>query len=145
MVGSIVFMVFYIPLRLFCGGLHMPNRELCLLTSFLIYILMFGLAAIEVYEALLYKTLVTASIPIIALLAPVETRNKPILLDEAKRNKKISLLLLSAALFGLSILHALRLDILFYFASFSLILLSVLMLLGAVINRRHTCVCQTKM
>lgn len=135
--GCIIFMAFYIPLRVFCGGFHMPSRTLCLITSVVIYSVMFGMFTAGAYETLGFKLCVTGSIPVIAFMAPVESLNKPLHPQEVKRYKMISLYLLSAALFGLAALKAMNLNDLLYFASFALVALSTLMLLGAVRNIKN--------
>ena len=133
-IGCITFMAFYIPLRVFCGGFHMPSRALCLITSVGIYSVMFGIFATGAAETLVFKLCVTGSIPVIAFMAPVESLNKPLYPQEVKRNKKISVYLLSAVLFGLAALKAMNLNELLYFASFALVTLSILMFIGATIN-----------
>ena len=135
--GCIIFMAFYIPLRVFCGGFNMPSRTLCLITSVVIYSVMFGIFTAGVAETIVFKLCATGSIPVIALMAPVESLNKPLYPQEVKRNKKISLYLLSAALFGLAALKAMNQNELLYFASFALVTLSTLMLLGAASNIKN--------
>lgn len=115
----------------------MPSRALCLITSVVIYSVMFGIFAAGAAETLVYKLCVTGAIPVIAFMAPVEALNKPLHPQEVKRNKKISLYLLSVALFGLAALKAMNLNDLLYFASFALVALSTLMLLGAARNIKN--------
>ncbi|WP_143003197.1 accessory gene regulator B family protein [Butyrivibrio sp. INlla14] len=94
--GVFLFLVLFIPLRIFAGGLHMPKLWICAITSALLIV---GVAYVLncADYTLLHQTLCLAiailSAVQIILLAPVDTANKPLFKEEKIRYKKISIII----------------------------------------------------
>lgn len=95
------FLLLFIPLRIFAGGLHLPSLRLCAMTSSLLilFVVVFTKAVNKdiiclpwyVYTSILAST-------IIIVLAPVDTDSKILYGHEKKKYKLIAVLLTLAEL-----------------------------------------------
>jgi len=94
---TLLFLLFYCPIRQFSGGYHADNYKKCLLAFIILY-----LANMYIIEKLLsFKSnsiviiLMTISYIGIYLLSPQEHRNNPLSKSEVKKYKKIVIYLSS--------------------------------------------------
>jgi len=94
--GVFLFLLFFIPLRIFAGGLHMPKLWICAITSSLLLV---GVAFVFnnvndtwIYEKT-YLAIIFAGAVVIMFLAPVDTANKPLFKEEKVRFKIISIII----------------------------------------------------
>lgn len=86
----LIFLVAYIPIRIYAGGDHASSSEKCMITSavILLAISTFGKYILSGVIGDFFYLIEIPAIIIIGLLAPVESKNKPLEADEAKRYKK---------------------------------------------------------
>lgn len=134
--GCLIFMVSYIPLRIFSGGLHLSTKTRCYCFSIVIFSAMIALYRFELYLNIVYYILIIASFPLIALLAPGEDKNKPLLSTERTRNKRIVVGILLIEAIVLVALHQNGADNIIFFPSFSLVLMLFQLILGEIRNSR---------
>lgn len=88
-IGCLIFMAFYIPLRIFSGGLHLATKRRCYCFSVFVFSLMIAIFRLSLYDSVVYDIMLIVSFPLIAVLSPGEDRNKPLSESEKRRNKKI--------------------------------------------------------
>lgn len=92
---SMLFYFIFVTVRPFCGGYHADTHFKCKLTFIIVYaaVMIFSSIFAANYD-IIYQLLVLAVyILTIILYAPVEHPNKPLDLDERKRNRNISVVL----------------------------------------------------
>lgn len=95
---SVVFMVFYIPLRSFAGGYHEKTPERCYVFSIvLMFAILLAMRFASFTELICSIILLVSSVSIV-LLAPVEDRNKPLDELEQKVYRKRALLIWASEL-----------------------------------------------
>ena len=95
LLGTICFMIMFIPLRIFSGGYHEKSYGQCYFTSvvmFLIYIFLYSYLS-NYFSNILIATLITFSLILVYFLSPMEDENKPLELDEVKKYRKYSRLI----------------------------------------------------
>ncbi|MGN0593024.1 MAG: accessory gene regulator B family protein [Ruminococcus sp.] len=92
----LVFLMVFLPLRVFAGGIHAKTQLRCFIVSVSTYLL--SLLAAEFASAFFRSPLMTAiagvMLLITAAIAPVEHKNNPLLPEERNRNRKIVQILL---------------------------------------------------
>ena len=86
---SILFLICFIPLRIFAGGYHAKTQLRCYImstatTAVLLYLIDVTQRNMGVYVIILY----IIAVCIIWKLAPVQDKNKPLDLDERKKYRK---------------------------------------------------------
>ena len=90
------FLVFFIPLRIFCGGYHAKRSETCFVLSILSYVLV--LIIVDNYPQLylneVLQVITVFMLIIMFILAPLVNENHPIGEVQYRRNKGIVRLLL---------------------------------------------------
>lgn len=128
---SILYVLLFTMLRKYTGGYHSKTFTLCFLTSILIYLVMILIYRIAVETVVAPMTICAViSFIIVILFAPVESINKPLSVDEQKKYRKISLILVS--IYCLASVITLNLN--YYWVSFvlswSLTADAVLIILG---------------
>lgn len=97
-VELLVFMVAYIPLRSFAGGYHAKTPLRCYLSSIVMLIIVSVAIQYVTLKIWVYYIIVAVSVMIIAVLAPVEDRNKPLDDIEMKVYKRRTIVCLSLVL-----------------------------------------------
>lgn len=106
---AILFVMGFVPLRTLAGGYHAKNHFRCFLILLFTYSL-FLLTVFFIPVKFIVTTtilLILSSILLIFLLSPVEDHNKPLTEEESKkfkRKSRISILVYSLIVFGLSFL-----------------------------------------
>lgn len=80
---SIVFIVTYKALRQYTGGFHCKTAEMCLVISILIYLLalVIFLVNYHTFEFILAISTIVSSI-VILVFSPIESKNRPLDVDE---------------------------------------------------------------
>lgn len=105
--GVVLFLLFFIPLRIFAGGLHLPTIWMCAIASSLLIIIVAFILNISEGAwtcGIIIKEIIMAGALVIMLLAPVDTANKPLFKEEKTRYKIISIVItvVEVALFFIS-------------------------------------------
>ena len=134
LLGCLLFMTLYIPLRIFSGGLHLSTRFRCYCFSLLVFFIMLKIYKHLLFKSTIYNMLLFLSIPVIALLSPKDDKKKPLAIRERKRNKRIVLLILLIETVLIIIFRFFNSDASFYFSSFVFVLMLVQLLLGEIRN-----------
>ena len=130
---SLIFLVFYIPLRSYAGGYHAKTQIRCFATSVSIILIMMILIKYNVLSNIEYVICTIISIIIIIIFAPVEDKNKPLDDVEHKKYKYITYIILSLETIVWLILMIMRR---FSCAvSIAIIVESVMLFMGEIKNR----------
>lgn len=138
--GCVMFLILYLPLRIFAGGLHCNNRRNCYTLSVVIFA-----AMIVTYHMVGSASSIWLDIPlyiaaaVIIIMAPVEDKNKPLEYAEARHHRRMAMFILlieMSVLFCIQILFQNRLtrEIIF-FSTIPYKLLALQLILGAVKNK----------
>lgn len=133
---SILFLLFFIPIRIYGGGFHAKSAKNCFFLSctMIIFIsLILKYISLQAYPTV--AIIVIAGI-IIFVLAPVSDVNKPFTEKERRYFKKKTRLFLLSELFLGVVAFATTLPVLYTCIAMSLTALSVLLILGILKNRR---------
>ena len=96
-ISGIVFQLFFIPLRMYCGGYHAASYLRCSIIFVITYVLIFllGTALSAVFKDYIYIAeviLLLVFIPIL-IFSPVKNKNKKLSDSTAKKCRVISILL----------------------------------------------------
>lgn len=130
-----VFMTAYIPLRSFAGGYHAKTPLRCYIFSVIMLIIIsIGMKYLSVAEWVYYAVL-SAAIPVVLALSPVEDQNKP--LDETERKvykKRAAIIAAAELVIGLAF-KLFGLDSLFVAMVYSFAVLCFMLVTGAVKNK----------
>lgn len=140
-VQTLIFMLFYCPLRRYSGGYHAGNYRNC--TAF--FLSMYGAVLLmsmremklplSVYESLVW----IAALAVIWILAPVDTENKRLGSEEKKsyrlRSRKIVLFESTVIL----LFYFLNMNAICRFAAAAMIMVSGLLAVGAIKEREVVC------
>lgn len=134
-VELLVFMVAYIPLRSFAGGYHAKTPLKCYLSSIVMLIIVSVAIQYVALKIWVHYVIAAVSVMIIAVLAPVEDRNKPLDEMEMKVYKRRTIVVLSVeiVLFGFSILF--KWDSVRIIMSYELTLMSIILMIGSLKNK----------
>lgn len=99
---SVAFVILLMCLRRYSGGFHCKTAEICLLVSFLMYLLaIFGYEFVSFIPNMVYGISTVLSSVIVLIFSPVEDKNRP--LDETEK-----VLYRQKAMIALCIIHALE-------------------------------------
>lgn len=90
---TLLFLVFYCPIRQFSGGFHAENYRRCLLAFMILYLINTNVLEKIIEQQLNLLMIVVTFISFIGIyfLAPQEHRNVPLTAEEKKRYKRITL------------------------------------------------------
>lgn len=81
---SVAFVILLMSLRRYSGGFHCKTAEICLLVSFLMYLLaIFGYEFVSFIPNMVYGVSTVLSSVIVLFFSPVEDKNRP--LDETEK------------------------------------------------------------
>lgn len=90
----IIFLIAYIPLRIYAGGYHAKTQSLCNILSIIVLIIALLFINFTNFNFYIYFIITFLSILIILLLGPVENVNKPLhKIEITVYKKKIKLIL----------------------------------------------------
>lgn len=87
---GILFLVCFIPIRVYAGGFHMNTYFTCNATFISVFLLILSVS--RILAASLSFSFIFISLIIIALLAPVKNKHKNLSVREKKRYRKISVI-----------------------------------------------------
>lgn len=131
-----IFIVSYIPLRSFAGGYHAKTPLRCYVFSVIMLSLVsVGMKYLYLTEWVYYAVLLVTAL-IVVLFSPIEDRNKPLDEIEHKVYKKRAIFILVADILIGFALKLAGLGNLFVAVVYSFVVLSVMLLLGWVKNKR---------
>lgn len=94
--GVFLFLLFFIPLRIFAGGLHLPALWMCAIASSLLIVavaFIFNSTDGGWINESLYSAILIIGTLVIMILAPVDTVNKLLFKEEKVRFKLISIVI----------------------------------------------------
>ena len=132
---TLLFLVFYCPIRQFSGGFHAENYRRCLLAFMILYLINTNVLEkiIEQQSNLLMIVITFISFIGIYFLAPQEHRNVPLTAEEKKRYKRITLKFsgLLVLLSAIGINFTITYDYAIYGASF-IVCLYIMLKLGVI-------------
>ncbi len=133
---TIVFILFFCPIRQFSGGFHANSYVGCTV-GFLILVLAAGYL-VSIMEAIwYYLTICIICVIIISIMAPIDTRNKR-LGEERRRNcKRVIRYLLCAEVITIIIFYLINNVGFLQAATMALGIEVVLLLLGKIINKQE--------
>ena len=91
-IESVIFILFFYPLRIYAGGFHEKTELRCYIISTIMFVGMilidiFGVPGIPVWTSCV---LLVLSVSAVFLKAPIESDNKPLSKEEWKKYKKIA-------------------------------------------------------
>jgi len=133
LIGTLLFAVFYIPLRVYAGGYHARTFTGCYwmsITSFVVFSLLIARFAPIISNLLFWSVLLTCC-AIILFLAPIADQNKPASVEEynAFRVKVRKILMFDLGITLLFGIQNIDYDILLYM-EFAFLQLSIQLLIG---------------
>lgn len=141
--GCLIFLLLYLPLRIFSGGLHCNSHRNCYALSVVIFTSM-----ITAYHFIDYAPIISndyllwGASAVIFFMAPVQDKNKPLGEAEARHHKGIARKILVLEVLVVAALQfSLWADTnteLVFFSSVSFKLLAIQLILGAVKNKRSS-------
>lgn len=134
---SIVFMISYIPVRIYAGGYHSKTQLRCFIFSInMIIIVLLSMKLIN-WTSFLYSIFEIISVVIIFKLAPIEDSNKPLEPIEVslyKKRARVILLIETSLLFILKTLNFYQISLCILTAHMAL---SVMLVLGKIKNNKQ--------
>lgn len=138
--GCVVFLVLYLPLRIFSGGFHCNSRKNCYILSLVIFTTMIGIYKFTDYAPhVTFDYALWVSAVAIFCLAPVQDPNKPLSAGEARHYRKVArgmLLIQLAVLAIVQIIMQNNIDSeLLFFSAMPFKLLAIQLILGARKNK----------
>lgn len=134
---TIVFYISFRGIRDYAGGYHAKTEMRCQLLTTLAFISSTYIISIS-DQLILQRIIVILSIiaiPIIIVFSPLDTPAKPLDLDERKKYKKISLIILSVIISAIIISIIFKIKLLLVPCCLSLILESILLVAGVIKGR----------
>ncbi len=132
---SLVFMIFYIPLRTYAGGYHAKTPTRCYFLSILMILsVLLAVKTASWTNSMVIGMSLLSGIIIFALV-PVEDGNKPLSNSQVIRYKKVARMILAIELIGISILlYGGYFNITLPMA-LSIVTISIMVILGRVRNK----------
>lgn len=132
-----IFMLAYMPIRSFAGGYHARTQFRCSIYSLILILAVLMIIKYIPWTSLSCILVTILSGAVIACLAPVEDKNKPLDFIEIRVYKKRTLFILFTEIIAIFILIAFgNLQVSISISS-SLMALSVMLILGKLINNRY--------
>lgn len=106
LLASMVFEVFYIPLRVYAGGYHASNEKKCAYLSWGSIVLSLAVISYLPIPMRIQHLLMVLSAIIIFFLAPLESANKPLMVKEKEvfRRRSIMIVLTEEIIYSLAVL-----------------------------------------
>lgn len=98
LLGILLFMAFFVPLRQYAGGIHVQSQIMCYFITAGIFLLVCLGPHLQVYSQLCFSMAVLAPIAIVLmfLFAPQEDPNKPASANEYRHFRKMTRIILIA-------------------------------------------------
>lgn len=130
-----VFYITYSLLRKYAGGFHASKFITCYLSSCLVVFLCVMLSFLP-YSQISSLVLLTVSVPVVFILVPAEHSARPLEECEKIRYRKLARIVILCELCVFSVMYMLRLYSLCFSMGCALLLLSVLLLVQTIHNRK---------
>ena len=138
MIPITIFLVFYIPLRIFAGGNHAKTNEICSVVSICIIIgVCIAMDACKNVPIFSFTILETVAGAVIFFLSPVEDCNKPLCIAENRKYKKTARKILLCQMCFCFIIRYLRIEEIERVIVISHILLACTLMIGEYKNRKR--------
>lgn len=138
LVGSIIFLSIYCPLRQFSGGYHAANHISCATIFCIVFLANTLIAHYLVSDFHIITPMIFvfcgASLIIVIVLSPVEDKNKPITRIESSNFKRKSIMLCGIAMLLIVLLVKLQFVIATYYACSAVSILAILLVIGKIKN-----------
>ncbi len=139
-IGSIIFLTVYCPLRQLSGGYHAANHISCAVIFCLVFLVNTIVAQyiIATLNFLPAAIIIVAGISVVTInfLSPVEDRNKPLSQGEKGKFKKKAMMFSIIAFFLIVMLVRVKLMEASYYACSAVLILSMLLVMGKIKNRK---------
>lgn len=132
---SVILLLFFIPVRTFAGGFHANSPRICYIFSSLMQIGALCILSVISFSLLMNICILVITGLLIIYLSPVEALNKPLDSNEIIKYKKISIRNWSIELLCWILFYMLGLIQTSNCIMMSFILVSTLLLAGAISNR----------
>lgn len=138
---SIIFLISFIPIRMYSGGYHASSYVKCNLTLISLYLVTMSAVIYtpSVYVIKISTIMVIITIYIVLKYAPVDNENKKLTENRKKINKRITLFILSAFYLIGMVMYKINIQ-LFYTIIVTMFLVSILIKIkikGGVTNEEH--------
>jgi len=134
----IIFLLFHIPLRIYAGGYHQPTRIRCYIQSLFIFILMMLGFASQISQWIFDNWIIVIPFSVVVFLfAPVAALNKPLTYKEYQHHKALSRIILVIQICVIVCFRFFELNDYLYFSVFSVIIVSLQVVLGFVIKAKQ--------
>jgi accessory gene regulator B len=133
---SVVFLIAYVPLRSYAGGYHAKTPRRCYLLSILLIMTVLALVRLLPWTIALSAAFASGASILILELSPVATYNKPLDSLEIARYGQRTRLILLLELGVLGFALGLGWRFIVPGISMALVVLSIMLVLGSVQNRR---------
>ena len=137
LIAAICYMLFFIPLRIFCGGYHRESYCKCYTSSLFLFLTVFFISKVPFLEKINLGLLIALPFTIwfIWKFAPLEDSNKPLNNYEITKYSKISKSVLSIDVTIVFLIWIIHIDpLILYFSATSLNMVGLLLLLKLVQN-----------
>lgn len=138
LIGCVVFILFFVPMRVYSGGLHQNTRLKCYVQSLIIFALVFVGAhySLAPQFRVVLPACAVCIIPLVIKLSPVETKNKPLTIKEQHVYRIIATIISIVFAIIISVFALLNLDCYLYFSGTACITVAGLMILGHIRNAK---------
>ncbi|MDR1002263.1 MAG: accessory gene regulator B family protein [Oscillospiraceae bacterium] len=91
LIGAVIFLLAFIPVRTYAGGLHAKNNFFCIMSMSVNMLLAFAIYLfLQKYIGIVSLCLMIPAAVATYIIAPSESENKPLTEREKSRNKKLS-------------------------------------------------------
>ncbi|MDF2882005.1 MAG: accessory regulator [Clostridiaceae bacterium] len=140
LIYSIVFLISFIPIRMYSGGYHASSYVKCNLILIVLYLTTMSVVVFtpSVYVIGISAIMTIATVYIILKFAPVDNEKKRLTENKKKRNKKITLFILFTFYLIGVVMYKINIQI-FYTIIVTMFLVSILIIKikGGVTNEGH--------
>lgn len=133
----VIFLLYYIPLRIYAGGFHQKTRGRCYIQSLIIFLILLIGSKTWIEKFLIDYWIVFLAISgvIIWYVAPLETINKPLNLAERYHHKELARFIFFIEIIVLIILKFNVDDYNIYFSVMSIVFVTIHLILGILDNK----------
>jgi accessory gene regulator B len=134
-IESVIFIFFFYSLRIFAGGFHEKSELRCYIVSTIMFISMITVDKIGSPGIQMWTNCVVlvASVIVIFLKAPVESKNKPLSTDEVRKYRKITRVIVAVDTIGIALAFALNChQIYLYYAVAGIVMTAILLVIPTV-------------
>lgn len=137
LLGMLIFMAFFVPLRQYAGGIHVKSQVLCYAITVGIFLLVCAAPYLRLYDLIQQSALYFYPISAITLLvfAPQADPNKPASTNEHRHFRKMARLILAVECITVIAMLILRCTLLSFFALSGINICSIFVLVSVLVKR----------